>query len=59
VTLTAKGIYSGLDTLCCPLQPKDLKNAALALMRDTYRKANSVLVLDLSSNLALEEITGD
>lgn len=35
-----------LDTLCCPLKPKEFKNSALALMRDTYRKANRVIVLD-------------
>ncbi|KAB2572121.1 hypothetical protein DBV05_g9258 [Lasiodiplodia theobromae] len=35
-----------LDTLCCPVAPKDVKRLAIARMRDTYDLAASVLVLD-------------
>ncbi|GAB1309869.1 hypothetical protein MFIFM68171_00079 [Madurella fahalii] len=45
----AGACYFWLDTLCCPPDSMDQpneQNLALDLMRDTYAKANTVLVLD-------------
>ena len=39
--------YLWLDTLCCPVDPKD-KLLALAKMPEVYREASQVLVLDSS-----------
>lgn len=35
-----------IDTLCCPLEPLSLKVQALALMQETYKDAEHVLVFD-------------
>jgi len=35
-----------IDTLCCPLEPHDLKVQALAMMQETYKDAEHVLVFD-------------
>ena len=35
-----------IDTLCCPLKPLTLKVQALALMQETYKDAEHVLVFD-------------
>ena len=35
-----------IDTICCPLQPQSAQDTAIILMRDTYHKADKVLVLD-------------
>lgn len=35
-----------IDTLCVPLAPRDVKKHAIARMKDVYRNAYSVLVLD-------------
>jgi Heterokaryon incompatibility protein (HET) len=37
-----------LDTLCCPIEPAQLKTLALNQMRSTYAGAQEVLVLDAS-----------
>jgi hypothetical protein len=45
----AGACYFWLDTLCCPpdsMDQPDEQNVALDLMRDTYAKADTVLVLD-------------
>ncbi|KAK3167402.1 hypothetical protein OEA41_010529, partial [Lepraria neglecta] len=39
-------LFIWIDTLCCPVEPKDMKDEALALMRETYAEAEHVLVLD-------------
>lgn len=36
------------DTLCCPVEPGEAKNIALAQMKKTYLEATRVLVLDAS-----------
>ncbi len=38
-------VYVWIDTICCPLEPQ-LQSKALALMRETYKNAAAVLVLD-------------
>lgn len=56
-----KSLYEGqetdvcfwIDTLACPVAPRESKNMALELMGQTYKKADKVLVLD-SSLLGLE-----
>ncbi|KIW66997.1 hypothetical protein PV04_06275 [Phialophora macrospora] len=35
-----------IDTLCCPREPLESRRAAIRLMRQTYRDASSVVVLD-------------
>lgn len=37
-----------LDTLCCPVAPKDDKKLSLSKMRQVYEQASRVLVLDAS-----------
>ena len=39
-------LFIWIDTLCCPVEPKDMKDEALALMRETYAEAEHFLVLD-------------
>ena len=39
-------IFVWIDTICCPLKPPDSKKIALALMKETYKNADNVLVLD-------------
>lgn len=35
-----------IDTLCVPLEPHAMRKKAITLLRDTYKRANMVLVLD-------------
>ena len=35
-----------MDTLCCPLQPKEMRREAIMKMSATYRQASHVLVID-------------
>lgn len=35
-----------MDTLCCPIEPRDARNTAIQLMKKTYEEASIVLVLD-------------
>lgn len=35
-----------IDTLCCRIEPPDVKTEALALMRETYAETEHMLVLD-------------
>lgn len=35
-----------MDTLCCPLEPKESRRTAIMRMRSTYERASKVLVLD-------------
>lgn len=47
-----------LDTLCCPVLPRDAHSLALAQMRRTYQDARHVLVLDSDLQIyASDEIT--
>ena len=39
-------VFVWIDTICCPLKPPDSKRTALALMRETYKNAENVLVFD-------------
>ena len=32
-------IYLWMDTLCCPVKPRDARKQAIRKMRDTYSKA--------------------
>ena len=43
------------DTLCCPASPGEGKNRVLAQMRDIYKQATCVLVLDASLRLHKSE----
>ena len=43
---SGEDLFIWIDTLCCPVKPKDMKDEALALMRETYVEAEHVLVLD-------------
>lgn len=43
---TDQDLLFWIDTLCCPLEPLNLKIQALALMRETYQDAEHVLVFD-------------
>jgi len=40
-----------LDTLCCPIQPYEAKKRSIELIREVYRNATHVLVLDASLRL--------
>ena len=44
----AEEILLWCDTLCCPVEPGEAKNIALAHMKKTYLEATRVLVLDAS-----------
>lgn len=45
-----------LDTLCCPVKPKEIKTLAIRKMRETYQQADVVLVLDSQlEKLSLKE----
>ncbi|MCJ1475821.1 hypothetical protein MMC13_004485 [Lambiella insularis] len=35
-----------IDSICCPRKPRDLRGLAISKMRDTYARADKVLVLD-------------
>lgn len=37
-----------MDTLCCPIQPKEARRAAITKMAKTYERATCVLVIDRS-----------
>ena len=38
--------YFWIDTICVPLKPEDIKQAAIINMQNVYKSANRVLVLD-------------
>ena len=38
--------YCWMDTLCCPVNDPEARTQAIVLMRETYRRAQDVLVLD-------------
>jgi hypothetical protein len=46
VQTTDQDLLLWIDTLCCPLKPLNLKVQALALMQETYKDAEHVLVFD-------------
>ena len=43
---TDQDVLLWIDTLCCPIKPLNLKVQALALMQETYKDAEHVLVFD-------------
>ena len=46
VQATDQDLLLWIDSLCCPLKPLNLKAQALALMQETYKDAEHVLVFD-------------
>ena len=46
VGLTNENVPFWIDTLCCPLTPRESRTAAILKMNETYKRASHVLVLD-------------